>query len=131
MEDLEFGFDALLFQIAKGNTHENLERNIRYDEFQQIPDWNLRYGYKFNIYSNDHLIDGKPHFHFDNEAQGILCKVDFNGNVLESRGDRKVPSKVLKELVYFLSKDRIKTKLIDTWNEKNPDLKQTNSRPSS
>lgn len=117
MEDLDFEFDDLLFQTAKGRNACSLEHQIR--------DWNLKFGYKFNIYSNDHLIDGKPHFHFDNEAQDIFCKLDFEGNVLESSGNRKISSKVHKELISFLSKKRIKRSIVDKWNEKNPDLKQS------
>lgn len=129
MENLEFWFDDLLFQIAKGNTHEKLENNIRYEQFQQVGEWDLRFGFKFNIYSNDHLINGKPHFHLDHEAQGIFCKVDFTGIVLETTGRNVIPKNVLKELAYFVSKTKIKGILVDMWNEKNPDLKQALDKP--
>jgi hypothetical protein len=129
VEDLEFWFDDLLFQIAKGNTHEKLENNIRYEQFQQVGEWNLRFGFKFNIYPNDHLINDKPHFHFDHEAHDIFCKVDFTGIVLETTGSKEISKKVLKELIYFVSKPKIKSILVGMWNEKNPDLKQAFDEP--
>ncbi len=126
MLDFEFldnYFDGLLFQTQRGGvSHEQLERGIRYEQFEQVKEWKLRYGYKFNIYGNDHFIDGKPHFHLDNAEKGIFCKIDFSGNILESTGNDNLPEKIVKELVYFLSKEKVKTHLIEKWNEKNPSL---------
>lgn len=116
-------FDDLLFQTQRGNvTHEQLERGIRFEQFEQVKEWKLKYGYKFNIYGNDHLIDGKPHFHFDNSEENVFCKVDFEGNILEIKGTDCVSSKIVKELKYFLSKDSNQNKIIEMWNGKNPEL---------
>ncbi|GAA4334245.1 hypothetical protein [Flaviaesturariibacter amylovorans] len=122
LERIELMFDSLLFQISKGLTHEKLEQGYRWDSFQQVGQWKLRFGFKFNVYSNDHLIDGKPHFHFDHPGDGIFCKVDFDGNVLESKGGKSVPDKVLKELDYFLYKQGGKVLLNDLWVRLNPTL---------
>jgi Domain of unknown function (DUF4160) len=120
---VEILFDSLLFQTQRGGvTHEQLERGIRYDQFEQVKPWQLRYGYKFNVYGNDHLIDGKPHFHFDNREENVSCKVDFNGNILESNGKNSMSPKIMKELLYFLSKEANKNRIIEMWNEKNPSL---------
>lgn len=120
-ETLNLIFDDLLIQTIKyGLSHEELEKGRRVGEFEQVSEWKLRYGYKFNIYGNDHFIDGKPHFHFDNRETGVFSKIDFEGNVLECSGS--VPSKILKELVYFLRQEPIRAKIRDKWNEKNPSL---------
>jgi len=116
-------FDDLLFQTQRGKlTHEQLERGVRHDQFEQVKTWQSKYGYKFNIYSNDHLIDGKPHFHFDNKEANIFCKVDFTGDILESSGDNTIPSNIIKELKYFLAKERTQQVIGEMWNSKNPDL---------
>jgi hypothetical protein len=120
---LDFLFDDLLFQTQRGRvTHEQLERGVRFDQFEQVREWRSKYGYKFNIYGNDHLIDNKPHFHFDHTAEGIKCKMDFDGNVLESSGTKEVPANILKELRYFLSKQVNKALVTEMWNLKNPSL---------
>ncbi len=116
-------FDDLLFQTQRGKiTHEQLERNVRFEQFEQVKDWKLKYGYRFNIYGNDHFIDGRPHFHFDNNEAKIFCKVDFDGNVLEFQGTNEIPNNIHKELLYFLSKETNRKRIIDLWNQKNPML---------
>ncbi len=120
--NLEKYFDDLLFQTQRGKvSHEQLERGIRYEQFEQVKEWKSKYGYKFNIYSNDHLIDGKKHFHFDNHQEKVVCKIDFDGNLLENKGSKDIPSNIMKELLYFLNKDFIKETLHKMWNDKNPD----------
>ncbi len=114
-------FDDLLIQTIKyGLSHEQLEKGVRFDEFEQVAQWKQKFGYKFNIYGKDHFIDGKPHFHFDNQEEGVFSKIDFEGNVKESSG--VVPAKILKELSYFLRQEPIRKKIRDMWNEKNPTL---------
>jgi competence protein ComGF len=116
-------FDDLLFQTQRGRvTHEQLDKGIRYEQFEQVTAWQMKYGYKFNIYSNDHLIEGKKHFHFDNKEENILCKIDFEGNLLKTKGTNSVPTKIMKELKYFLAKDSVKKIITEMWNSKNPDL---------
>jgi hypothetical protein len=123
IEELDLIFDELLHQIIRGKvTHENLEKGIRYEEFQQVSEWESRYGYKFSIYPNDHLIDGKMHFHFDNKEANVHCKLDFEGNVLVKKG-KSIPSRILKELRYFLSKESTKQNLVAFWLRLNPNVK--------
>jgi len=121
---LERNFDDLLFQTQRGKvTHEQLEKGIRYEQFEQFKEWKSLYGYKFNIYSNEHLIHGEKHFHFDNKQENVFCKIDFEGNVLDSNGKKYIPGNILKELLYFLSKKSVKERLHLVWNIKNPELK--------
>ncbi len=116
-------FDDLLTQIIKGNlSHDDLEKGIRYEEFQQVSEWKLKYGYKFNVYSNDHLIDGKKHFHFDNKSENVFAKLDFQCNLLEVKGGKKIPANVFKELKYFVAKESIQSALHKLWNDQNPNL---------
>jgi hypothetical protein len=122
--NLERNFDDLLFQTQRGKvTHEQLENGIRYEQFEQFKEWKSRYGYKFNIYSNEHFINGEKHFHFGNK-QGVCCKIDFEGNVIESIGAKNIPPNILKELSYFLAKKTVNENLHKIWNDKNPELKK-------
>lgn len=122
VKTIELIFDDLLTQIIKGNlTHEEIEKGIRYEEFQQVSEWKLKYGYKFNVYSNDHLINGKKHFHFDNKSDKVFAKFDFKGNLLESKG-KPIPSNIMKELMYFVKKESTQINLHKLWDEQNPTL---------
>ncbi len=122
VKTIELIFDDLLTQIIKGNlTHEEIEKGIRYEEFQQVSEWKLKYGYKFNVYSNDHLINGKKHFHFDNKSENVFTKFDFKGNLLETKG-KPIPSNIMKELIYFLKKESTQINLHKLWDEQNPTL---------
>jgi hypothetical protein len=123
---LNKSFDELEFQFSKGLTIEKFEKGIRYFEFEQVKEWKSRFGYVFNIYSNDHFIDKKPHFHFDNKEKKISCKMSFEGDIFESNGINSIEKKVLKDLQYFLSKSENRKILIEKWNQKNPNLKVNN-----
>jgi hypothetical protein len=121
--ELDWWFDDLLIQVIRGNlSHEAIENGRRIEMFRQVKDWKALYGYKFNIYSNDHLIDGKKHFHFDNNAADVHSKLDFEGNVLEETS-KPIPANILKELLYFMNNSGIKEKLHAMWDEQNPTLK--------
>lgn len=120
-DDLDMFFDDILFQFSKGVTYEMYEKGIRYEQFEQVKEWQSKFGFKFNIYSNDHLIDGKKHFHFDHKEQGIACKMDFQGNVLECKG-KTIPPKVLKDLQFFVRREHIQKLIHAEWDNKNPEL---------
>jgi hypothetical protein len=109
--------------MMKGLSHEAYESGTRFIELEQVKEWKSRYGYRFSIYGNDHFIDGEPHFHFDNKQNGIACKLGFDGKVFECKGKATIPSKVLKELRYFLEQESNRSLLTKMWNAKNPDLK--------
>lgn len=119
---LEKKFDEILFQISKGNEQEKIEENYFYSEFEILKEWKSKFGYKFNIYSNDHFINGKPHFHFDNKQDDLYCKISFEGEIFEIMNNKKIPKNILKELNFFLSKLENKKILIEMWNNKNPSL---------
>ena len=121
--DLNCSFDELKFTFEKGLTIEDHKEGIRYLGLEKIKEWKSKFGYVFNIYSNDHFIENKPHFHFDNKEKGVSCKMSFDGNVFESKGKNEIDRKVLKELKYFLSMEKIQETIISKWNNKNPKLK--------
>lgn len=114
-------FDEFIEQtITYGISHERYENGTRYEKFVQVKEWKSKFGYTFSVYSNDHLIDGKRHFHFDNSNSKIFSKIDFEGNILEEKGGNSIPSNIKKELVYFLKKDGSKKMLNDMWDKLNP-----------
>ncbi len=120
IEKLELYFDDLLIQTQKWKlTHEQLERGLRHENFEQVKEWKMKYGYKFNIYGNDHLINGEKHFHFENKEENVSCKIDFLGNILEEKGRKSLSSNILKELRYFLYKPNIKDFINELWDKKN------------
>jgi hypothetical protein len=124
--DLNCAFDGLKFSFEKGLTIENHKEGIRYLGLQKIKEWKSKFGYVFNIYSNDHFIENKPHFHFDNKEKGVSCKMSFEGDIFESNGKNEIDKKVLKELRYFLSLENTQETIIYKWNSKNPKLKYKN-----
>lgn len=122
-QKLDRYFDDLLFQTVSGGlTHEQLENGLRHDQFQKVKEWKSKYGFSFSIYGNEHLINGKKHFHFDNKEKEIFSKIDFEGNILEIKG-KNIPSNIEKDLKYFLQKSYVKPLLEEFWNNKNPHLK--------
>jgi hypothetical protein len=122
---LEMSFDEILIELSKGNTIENLKYKRKRLAFHQVKEWKNQFGYKFHIYSNDHFIDNKPHFHLVKESVHIDCKIFFNGDVSSCHGVNKLEKKVKDALDYFLTNPRNQTLLIDFWNEKNSGLKIT------
>jgi len=94
-------FDNLLYQTAKGRLHLDISSSSVYTELELVKEWKSKFGYQFNIHSNDHFIDNEPHFHFDNKEKGIFCKISFSGVVKESRGTKTIPKNILKILRQF------------------------------
>lgn len=121
-ESLKIKFDSLLFQIEKGNTIENIEKGITYIGLEKVKEWKSRFGYEFNIYSNDHPIEKEPHFHLDNKTEGVSCKLSFSGKVFSCK-NKGIPKKITKELKYFLDKEEVKEILKNKWNYMNPKYK--------
>ena len=122
-ERLNAGLDDILFQFSKGNTVERLEQGIRWESFQQIKEWKSRFGYQFHIYSNDHFIDKKPHFHLLNQSNNIDCRFFFDGTLYDCKSSGKIEKKVIEALSYFLTKQIQQSVLIELWNLKNPQCK--------
>jgi len=73
-ERLNEGLDYILNQLSHGNTIEGLKRGSFWMGFEQLKEWKLKFGYQFQVYSNDHLIDNKPHFHIVNQSEKIDCR---------------------------------------------------------
>ena len=118
---LEIGFDEILFQLSKGLTIDQLKDGKRWFGFEQVKEWKNRMGYKLHIYSNDHLIENKAHFHLTKESESVDCKFDFKGNVL-SCSQGAVGRKIIDALVYFCEQPKNYERLIQLWNIKNPKL---------
>lgn len=117
---LNQGLDEILFQLSKGNTIEGLKKNRLWMGFDRIKEWKSRFGYQFHIYSNDHLIDKKPHFHIVKTSDGIDCRLFFDGTIYDCNGTQKLKKKVIEALEYFLSEADQQKRLIEFWNKKNP-----------
>lgn len=124
-ERLNEAFDDILYQLSKGNTIEGLRAGQLYMEFHKVKEWKSKYGYQFHVYSNDHLIDKKPHFHILKESENIDCRFFFDGSIYDCKGPNKLEKKVFEALLYFLEDNSIVTKLINLWNNKNPTYKIT------
>ncbi len=120
---LNIAFDDLLFQLSKGVTIEQYENGIRWIVLEKVKEWKSRFGYQFHIYSNDHLIESKPHFHLLKESEGIDCKYFFDGTLIECANPNQTEKSIVKELLYFLSKHEQQIRIIELWNSKNPTQK--------
>lgn len=122
-EKLNISFDYIIHQLTKGNTIEGLKAGTIYMEFHQVKEWKSKYGYQFHVYSNDHLIDKKPHFHILKKSENIDCRFFFDGSFYDCKGQNKLEKKVVDALGYFLETKTIVTMLISLWNNKNPNYK--------
>jgi len=98
-QSLNIGFDELLFQLSKGLTIEQYEKGMRWFGLEKVKEWKSRFGYQFHIYSNDHLIDNKPHFHLLKESDGIDCKYFFDGTLIECENSNQTDKSMVKELM--------------------------------
>lgn len=84
--EIEQSFDEILFQLSKGNTIEGLKKGRMWLGFEQVKEWKNRFGFQFHIYSNDHFIDNKPHFHLRKSSDNIDCRFFFNGELFDCKG---------------------------------------------
>lgn len=122
-EKLNESFDEIIHQLTKGNTIEGLKAGQLYMEFHQVKEWKSKYGYQFHVYSNDHPLDKKPHFHILKESESIDCRIFFDGSIYDCKGQNKLEKKVKEALDYFLENDSNIKILINLWNNKNPTYK--------
>lgn len=121
--ELEESLDEILFQLSKGNTIEGLKKGRMWFGLEQVKEWKNRFGYQFHIYSNDHLIDNKPHFHLRNQSENIDCRFFFTGELFDCKGNSKIDKKIVSALNYLLSNPIQQKRLIEFWNIKNPQFK--------
>ncbi len=108
-----------MFQLSKGLTIDQLQNGQRWFGFEQIKEWKNRMGFKLHIYSNDHLIDKKAHFHLIKESESVDCKFDFHGNLL-SCAKSGASRRILDAVKYFCMQTNHYNKLVQVWNSKNP-----------
>jgi len=123
---LNEGLDYIIDQLTHGNTIDRLKKGRVWFGFEQLKEWKSKYGFQFQIYSNDHFIENKPHFHLVKNSDGINCRLFFNGEIYDCKGNKSLEKKVLEAITYFLSDNSIQLLLIDFWNQKNPSLKIKN-----
>lgn len=120
VNNINKSFDEFYHQMEKGVTFEQYKKGICYLELEKFKEWKSKYNFSFNIFSNDHLINNEAHFHFKHLGKNIDCKINFVGDILESKGEKDLDTKLIKYLKYFLSEQVIQDKLKKMWNDKNP-----------
>lgn len=122
---LNQGLDFILEQIAHGNTIEGLKKGKVWMGFEQVKEWKSKFGFQFQIYSNDHFIENKPHFHIVKKSENIDCRIFFDGMIYDCKGKSTIDKKTHEAIIYFVSQPQKQTLLREYWNKKNPELKIT------
>lgn len=129
MSDLDFEnklnqtLDDILYQLLKGNTIEWLKNGQLCVELEQVKKWKSKFGFQFHIYSNDHLIEKKPHFHLIKSSENIDCRIFFDGKIHDCQGSNKIDKRTKEAIEYFLSNSNNQSLLLEFWNHKNPSQK--------
>jgi len=120
---LDESFEFVFHQLERGNTIEGIKNNRLFFEFEKVKEWKSKYGYEFHIYSNDHLIDKKPHFHLVKKSIELDCRIFFDGEIYDYKGNGRLEKKAKEALEYFVESERNQAILKETWNYKNPQYK--------
>lgn len=120
---LNRGLDYILDQLARGNTIEGLKNGTKWMGLQKVKEWKSKFGFQFHIYSNDHFIEDKPHFHIVKKSEGIDCRLFFDGEIFDCKGNGELSKKIREAIIYFVSDSKRQTILKELWNTKNPELK--------
>jgi hypothetical protein len=123
---LDQGLDYILDQLSHGNTIDGLKKGRVWMGFEQVKEWKSKFGFQFQIYSNDHFIESKPHFHIVKRSEGIDCRLFFDGEIFDCKGRASLDKKTLEAIVYFVSDPKRQALLKEFWNNKNPELKVNN-----
>ncbi len=74
---LNQGLYYILDQLSHGNTIEGLKNGRVWMGFEQVKEWKSKFGFQFQIYSNDHFIDKKPHFHIVKKVRELIVSFIF------------------------------------------------------
>ncbi|CAI8358293.1 MAG: Uncharacterised protein [Bacteroidota bacterium] len=119
---LNQGLDFILYQLDHGNTLEGLKNGLLWFGFEQVKEWKSKFGYQFHVYSNEHFINKKPHFHIIHKGESIDCRLFLDGELIDCKGQSKLNKKVHEAIKYFVSQPKRATMLAKFWNSKNPDL---------
>lgn len=120
---LNQGLDYILDQLAHGNTIEGLKKNRVWMGFEQVKEWKSKFGFQFQVYSNDHYIDNKPHFHIVKKSERVDCRLFFDGEIYDCKGDTSLDKKTREAIIHFLSDPKRQVLLKEYWNNKNPELR--------
>lgn len=120
---LNQSLDEILYQLFKGNTIEGLKNGRLWIELEQVKEWKSKFGFQFHIYSNDHLLDKKPHFHLIKSSENIDCRIFFEGTLYDCKGDNHIDKRTKEAVEYFLSNAVNNSLLLEFWNRKNPSQK--------
>jgi hypothetical protein len=123
---LNFGLDYILNQLAHGNTIEGLKVGKVWMGLEQVKEWKSKFGFQFQIYSNDHFIQNRPHFHIIKKSEEIDCRLFFDGEIYDCKGKNRLDVKTRKAIIYFVSDSKRQILLKKFWNNKNPQLKISN-----
>ena len=111
-------FDLFLeSEDKKTNFEPTILSGRTFQKFEKVKEWQSKHGYTFNIYGNDHLIEGKKHFHFDHNGDNIHLKISFEGEIFEKK---YLKPNILKDLIIFIQQEKVQLKLNQMWDEKNP-----------
>jgi hypothetical protein len=121
--NLNQSLDEILYQLSKGNTIEGLKNGQLWIELEQVKEWKSKFGFQFHIYSNDHLIEHKPHFHLKKPSENIDCRMFFVGTIYDCQGGNQIDKRTKEAIEYFLSNPNNYGLLIELWNQKNPTQK--------
>ena len=103
---LNQGLDYILDQLSHGNTIEGLKKGTVWSGFEQVKEWKSKFGFQFQIYSNDHLIENKPHFHIVKKSEGIDCRLFFDGAIYDCKGNATLDKRTREAITYFLSNSK-------------------------
>ncbi len=123
---LNQGLDYILDQLSHGNTIEGLKNGRVWMGFEQVKEWKSKFGFQFQIYSHDHFIENKPHFHIVKKSDGIDCRLFFDGEIFDCKGNIALDKKIREAITYFVSDPKRQEILREFWNKKNPELKVLN-----
>ena len=119
---LDKSFDFIIHQLIRGNTIQGLKNNKYLFELEQVKEWQSKYGFQFQIYSNDHFIENKPHFHLIKRSDNIDCRLFFDGEVFDCKGKSQLDKRIKEAIEYFLGVSKNQNRIIELWNNKNPFL---------
>ena len=95
---LNRSLDFILDQLDHGNSVDNMKRGMYWHGLQQVKEWKSKFGFQFHIYSNDHFIDNKPHFHLFKQSDNIDCRIFFDDKVYDDASSNYLDKRTVEVL---------------------------------